>query len=330
MLRPGRRSCARPPRTSSATAGTRRAPSTSWRMRAPSCTSSTGRAARTSRPSTSPPSWPAAAWTPWCPPIADGKADSKDYTSNTVITVFNGAEEAMPETFARLKRVFKDKGAEVVLEEDADQAAELRGRRRRQTEGVQALTAATSRLRPGARYGRERGGPGQRRPRSPVRGRPSTTARRRASASPGSASDRPRTAGEVGVASSAARDRPDLATSDGAMVDRGRLARPGHRCRTGRPRRRCTHYEIDAADIALQAHFAASKVDDAGARDALQDVRVDARRDQATAAHHEEVLCAALRHLAVVGQDDGLLVTVEDGLRLGEGGVDIGAHDLRP
>ncbi len=58
------------------------------------------------------------------PPVDDGKADSEDY-SNTLITVYNGAEEAMPETFARLKRVFKDKGAEVVLEEDADQAADF-------------------------------------------------------------------------------------------------------------------------------------------------------------------------------------------------------------
>jgi LCP family protein required for cell wall assembly len=58
------------------------------------------------------------------PPVDDGKADSEDY-ANTRITVYNGAEEAMPETFARLKRVFKDKGAEVVLEEDADQAADF-------------------------------------------------------------------------------------------------------------------------------------------------------------------------------------------------------------
>ena len=58
------------------------------------------------------------------PPIADGKADSKDYTS-TLITVYNGAEEIMPETVKRLKRVFKDEGAEVVFAEDPDQGADI-------------------------------------------------------------------------------------------------------------------------------------------------------------------------------------------------------------
>jgi hypothetical protein len=58
------------------------------------------------------------------PPIADGKADSKDYTS-TLITVYNGAEEIMPETVKRLKRVFKDEGAEVVFAEEPDQGADI-------------------------------------------------------------------------------------------------------------------------------------------------------------------------------------------------------------
>jgi LCP family protein required for cell wall assembly len=58
------------------------------------------------------------------PPIADGKADRKDYTG-TLITVYNGAEETMPETVTRLKRVFKDKGAEVVFADDPEQGADI-------------------------------------------------------------------------------------------------------------------------------------------------------------------------------------------------------------
>ncbi len=58
------------------------------------------------------------------PPVADGKADSKDYV-DTLITVYNGADEVMPETVSRLKRVFKDKGAELVFADDPDQAADI-------------------------------------------------------------------------------------------------------------------------------------------------------------------------------------------------------------
>ena len=58
------------------------------------------------------------------PPVADGKADSKDYV-DTLITVYNGAEEVMPETVTRLKRVFKDKGAELVFADDPDQTADI-------------------------------------------------------------------------------------------------------------------------------------------------------------------------------------------------------------
>jgi LCP family protein required for cell wall assembly len=58
------------------------------------------------------------------PPVADGKADSNDYKS-TLITVYNGAEAAMPETLKRLKRAFKDKGAEIVYESDPEQEADF-------------------------------------------------------------------------------------------------------------------------------------------------------------------------------------------------------------
>ena len=44
---------------------------------------------------------------------------------------------------------------------------------------------------------------------------------------------------------------------------------------------------------------------------------------------HEQVLGGALGHLALVREDDGLLVAVEHRLGLGEGGVHIRADDLR-
>jgi hypothetical protein len=58
------------------------------------------------------------------PPVNEGKADASDYR-NTVITAYNSAQEAMPETFKRLKRIFKDKGADVVLVDDPEQAADF-------------------------------------------------------------------------------------------------------------------------------------------------------------------------------------------------------------
>ena len=58
------------------------------------------------------------------PPINDGKADSNDYV-NTVITVYNGAADAMPQTFQRLRRAFKDDGKEIVHADDPEQAADF-------------------------------------------------------------------------------------------------------------------------------------------------------------------------------------------------------------
>ena len=67
----------------------------------------------------------------------------------------------------------------------------------------------------------------------------------------------------------------------------------------------------------------------AGPRHALEDVRVDARRHEMALADHEQVLGGALGHLALVREDDGLLVAVEHRLRLGEGRVHVRADDLR-
>jgi len=58
------------------------------------------------------------------PPINDGKAESNDY-SNTVITIYNGAEELMPETVTKIKRVFKDEGREIIFLDDPDAAADV-------------------------------------------------------------------------------------------------------------------------------------------------------------------------------------------------------------
>jgi LCP family protein required for cell wall assembly len=58
------------------------------------------------------------------PPVNEGRADSLDY-GPTVITVYNGADEAMPETLRRLKRSFKEKNVEVVAADDPEQDADF-------------------------------------------------------------------------------------------------------------------------------------------------------------------------------------------------------------
>jgi predicted Fe-Mo cluster-binding NifX family protein len=58
------------------------------------------------------------------PPVNDGKAASNDFT-DTVITVYNGAEEVMPETVTRVKRSLKDEGREVVFLDDPDAVADI-------------------------------------------------------------------------------------------------------------------------------------------------------------------------------------------------------------
>ena len=51
------------------------------------------------------------------PPVNDGKADDTKYT-HTVIRAYNGAEEAMPETFKKLKNVLNDKKRTVEFMQD--------------------------------------------------------------------------------------------------------------------------------------------------------------------------------------------------------------------
>ncbi|MFV2062752.1 MAG: LCP family protein [Chloroflexota bacterium] len=58
------------------------------------------------------------------PPIAGGKAETNDYR-NTVITVYNGAREVMPETVKLIKRTFSDKGAEFLEVDDPEQEADI-------------------------------------------------------------------------------------------------------------------------------------------------------------------------------------------------------------
>jgi hypothetical protein len=58
------------------------------------------------------------------PPVNDGKADSKDY-EGSVITAYNGAADSMPQTFRRLKGVFKDDGREIVNVDDPEATADF-------------------------------------------------------------------------------------------------------------------------------------------------------------------------------------------------------------
>ena len=58
------------------------------------------------------------------PPVNEGRAETNDVKA-TLITAYNSAEEAMPETFKRLKRSFKEKGVDVTLVEDPEQSADF-------------------------------------------------------------------------------------------------------------------------------------------------------------------------------------------------------------
>jgi LCP family protein required for cell wall assembly len=56
------------------------------------------------------------------PPVNGGKAETKDFT-DTRIVAYNGAEESMPLTLARLKKTFKDKGRTIeTIDDPAAQA----------------------------------------------------------------------------------------------------------------------------------------------------------------------------------------------------------------
>jgi len=58
------------------------------------------------------------------PPVNDGKAATRDFT-NTVITFYNGADEAMPETALKVKRAFKDKKRKIFRLDDPDPPADI-------------------------------------------------------------------------------------------------------------------------------------------------------------------------------------------------------------
>ena len=58
------------------------------------------------------------------PPVNDGKAETTDFRG-TVIRVYNGADEKMPQTFARLKRTLKDKGRTLERVDDAATTADF-------------------------------------------------------------------------------------------------------------------------------------------------------------------------------------------------------------
>jgi hypothetical protein len=58
------------------------------------------------------------------PPVNEGKADSNDHV-NSVITVYNGAADSMPQTLRRVKGAFKDEGREIVYVDDPEAAADF-------------------------------------------------------------------------------------------------------------------------------------------------------------------------------------------------------------
>ena len=58
------------------------------------------------------------------PPVNEGRADTNDYRA-TLITAYNSAEEAMPESLKRIKRTFREKGVEVVFADDPEQTADF-------------------------------------------------------------------------------------------------------------------------------------------------------------------------------------------------------------
>ena len=58
------------------------------------------------------------------PPVNDGKAESNDF-AGTVVRVYNGADEAMPETFKRIKGALKDKQRTVEFIEDENAQADF-------------------------------------------------------------------------------------------------------------------------------------------------------------------------------------------------------------
>ena len=58
------------------------------------------------------------------PPVNDGKAESNDYTG-TVIRVYNGADEAMPETFKKIKNGLNDKKRTVEFIDDPNAQADF-------------------------------------------------------------------------------------------------------------------------------------------------------------------------------------------------------------
>jgi ABC-type branched-subunit amino acid transport system substrate-binding protein len=58
------------------------------------------------------------------PPVNDGKAEAGDF-KGTVIRVYNGANEEMPQTFKRLKNVLNDKRRTVEFIDNPDAQADF-------------------------------------------------------------------------------------------------------------------------------------------------------------------------------------------------------------
>ncbi len=58
------------------------------------------------------------------PPVNGGKAENSQF-NGTVIRVYNGANEEMPETFKRLKNILNDKRRKVEFVDDPNAQADF-------------------------------------------------------------------------------------------------------------------------------------------------------------------------------------------------------------
>src|SRR5574338_928558 len=93
------------------------------------------------------------------------------------------------------------------------------------------------------------------------------------------------------------------------------------------------HVELGAGDVALDAlhpERGGHRVDQGGAGDRLQDVARDGRGDELAPAHHEEGRARALRHRALLVQEDRRVVAVGLGLQRGQPPVLVVRAALEP
>ena len=78
----------------------------------------------------------------------------------------------------------------------------------------------------------------------------------------------------------------------------------------------------------LEAEIFCRELDQTAAGDAIEIVFSGRRREQLSPLNHEEVFCAAFRHLATFGEQDGFVIAVVAGFASRERAVDLTAGRL--